>query len=347
MKIEKVKKSNISNIDFNNLNFGSVFTDHMFISSYKKGKWSNSAIKPYQPISISPSARVFHYGQACFEGMKAFKDSNNKIWLFRPKENYERMVQSSKRLAMPTISYELFMDALHKLISLDKDWIKPGIGNSLYIRPFVFADQPSVNATEANQYKFMIICAPANTYYSGDIRVKIEKSFSRAAKGGVGYAKAAGNYAAQFYPTVLAREEGFQQIIWTDSSSHQYIEEAGTMNLFFRIKNTLVTAPTNDSILDGITRKSLIDIAKKEGINIEVRPIKVDEIIEAQKKGQLKEIFGCGTAVIVLPIIGFGYENEKYELPNIKNSYSTFFKKKLNDIQYNISEDVFGWRVEA
>jgi branched-chain amino acid aminotransferase len=279
--------------------------------------------------------------------MKAFKDSNNKIWLFRPKENYERMVQSSKRLAMPTISYELFMDALHKLISLDKDWIKPGIGNSLYIRPFVFADQPSVNATEANQYKFMIICAPANTYYSGDIRVKIEKSFSRAAKGGVGYAKAAGNYAAQFYPTVLAREEGFQQIIWTDSSSHQYIEEAGTMNLFFRIKNTLVTAPTNDSILDGITRKSLIDIAKKEGINIEVRPIKVDEIIEAQKKGQLKEIFGCGTAVIVLPIIGFGYENEKYELPNVKNSYSTFFKKKLNDIQYNISEDVFGWRVEA
>jgi branched-chain amino acid aminotransferase len=230
---------------------------------------------------------------------------------------------------------------------LDKDWIKPGIGNSLYIRPFVFADQPSVNATEANQYKFMIICAPANTYYSGDIRVKIEKSFSRAAKGGVGYAKAAGNYAAQFYPTVLAREEGFQQIIWTDSSSHQYIEEAGTMNLFFRIKNTLVTAPTNDSILDGITRKSLIDIAKKEGINIEVRPIKVDEIIEAQKKGQLKEIFGCGTAVIVLPIIGFGYENEKYELPNVKNSYSTFFKKKLNDIQYNISEDVFGWRVEA
>jgi len=319
----------------------------MFVCSFKKGEWSNPEIKPYQPISISPSARVFHYGQACFEGMKAYKDQNDKIWLFRPKDNHDRIVKSSERLAMPGIPEKIFMEGLTKLISLDKDWVKPGLGNSLYIRPFIFADQASVIATESDEYKFMIICAPANTYYNGDVKVKIEKSFSRASKGGVGYAKAAGNYAAQFYPTILARKEGFQQIIWTDSNNHEYIEEAGTMNLFFRIGDTLLTAPTSDSILDGITRKSLIEVAKKEGIKVEVRPIKVSEIVEAQKNGQLKEIFGSGTAVIVLPIIGFGYENEKYDLPKIENPYSTFLKKKLNDIQYNISNDPFNWRVEA
>ena len=347
MKIQKIEKSNISNIDFDNLTFGGVFTDHMFVCSFKKGEWTNPEIKPYQPISISPSARVFHYGQACFEGMKAYKDQNDKIWLFRPKDNHDRIVKSSERLAMPGIPEKIFMEGLTKLISLDKDWVKPGLGNSLYIRPFIFADQASVIAAESDEYKFMIICAPANTYYNGDVKVKIEKSFSRASKGGVGYAKAAGNYAAQFYPTILARKEGFQQIIWTDSNNHEYIEEAGTMNLFFRIGDTLLTAPTSDSILDGITRKSLIEVAKKEGIKVEVRAIKVSEIVEAQKDGQLKEIFGSGTAVIVLPIVGFGYENEKYDLPKIENPFSTFLKKKLNDIQYNISDDPFNWRVEA
>ncbi|MGY8946181.1 MAG: branched-chain amino acid aminotransferase [Flavobacteriales bacterium] len=347
MKIKKIEKSNLSNIDFDNLTFGDVFTDHMFVCSFKKGEWTNPEIKPYQPISISPSARVFHYGQACFEGMKAYKDQNDKIWLFRPKDNHDRIVKSSERLAMPGIPEEIFMKGLLKLIELDKDWVKPGLGNSLYIRPFIFADQASVIASESDEYKFMIICAPANTYYTGDVKVKIEKSFSRASKGGVGYAKAAGNYAAQFYPTILAKKEGFQQIIWTDSNNHEYIEEAGTMNLFFRIGDTLLTAPTSDSILDGITRKSLIEVAKKEGMKIEVRPIKVSEIIEAQKSGQLKEIFGSGTAVIVLPITGFGYEDKKYDLPKIKNPFSTFLKKKLNDIQYNISDDPFNWRVEA
>jgi branched-chain amino acid aminotransferase len=347
MKIKKVIKSNISNVDFKNLNFGSVFSDHMFCCSYKNGKWTNAQIKPYQPIQISPSARVFHYGQACFEGMKAFKDKKNKIWLFRPKDNYKRIVKSSERLAMPCISEKLFIDALKILINLDKDWVKPGLGNSLYIRPFIFADEPSINATEADEYKFMIICAPAKSYYSGDVKVKFENSFSRAAKGGVGYAKAAGNYAAQFYPTKLSREQGFQQIIWTDSNNHEYIEEAGTMNLFFRIGNKLLTAPTSDSILDGITRKSLIEIANKEEIDVEVRPIKVDEIINASKKGELKEIFGSGTAVVVLPIVGFGYKNKIYDLPKTDDSFASYFKKKLNDIQYNISNDCYGWRFEV
>lgn len=347
MKIKEIETSRINEVDFTNLEFGAVFTDHMFSCDYINGEWVNPEIIPYQPISVSPASRVFHYGQACFEGMKAYKDINNKIWLFRPDENYKRIIKSSLRLAMPEFPENLFFEGLNNLLKLDSDWIKPGLGNSLYIRPFIFATEGSINATEANQYKFMIICAPASSYYSGEVRVKIEKSFSRAAKGGVGYAKAAGNYAAQFYPTTLAKNEGFQQIIWTDSSNHEYIEEAGTMNLFFRIGNKLITAPTSDSILDGVTRKSLIQIAKDQGIEVEVRPIKVEELIDAAKNNTLLEIFGSGTAVVVLPIKGFGYENSKYELIQKENSWAIMLKNKLNNIQYNLIEDPYNWTVEV
>jgi branched-chain amino acid aminotransferase len=279
--------------------------------------------------------------------MKAFKDNNDKTWLFRPIDNYERITKSSKRLAMPEFPKDLFFNALHNLLKIDADWIKPGFGNSLYIRPFIFASEGSINATEAKEYKFMIICAPASSYYSGEVRVKIEKSFSRAAKGGVGYAKAAGNYAAQFYPTILAKSEGYQQIIWTDSSTHEYIEEAGTMNLFFRIGDKLITAPTSDSILDGITRKSLIQIARDENIDVEIRPLLVSELIDAANNGSLLEIFGSGTAVVVLPILGFGYKNNKYELPIKENSWANLLKNKLNNIQYNLSKDPYGWTIEV
>ena len=347
MKIEKIKESRINTVDFKNLDFGGVFTDHMYSCDFIDGKWINSEITPYKPITVSPASRVFHYGQACFEGMKAFKDNNDKTWLFRPIDNYERITKSSKRLAMPEFPKDLFFNALHNLLKIDADWIKPGFGNSLYIRPFIFASEGSINATEAKEYKFMIICAPASSYYSGEVRVKIEKSFSRAAKGGVGYAKAAGNYAAQFYPTILAKNEGYQQIIWTDSSTHEYIEEAGTMNLFFRIGNKLITAPTSDSILDGITRKSLIQIARDENIDVEIRPLLVSELIDAANNGSLLEIFGSGTAVVVLPILGFGYENNKYELPIKENSWANLLKNKLNNIQYNLSKDPYGWTIEV
>ena len=347
MKIEKIKESRINTVDFKNLDFGGVFTDHMYSCDFIDGKWINSEITPYKPITVSPASRVFHYGQACFEGMKAFKDNNDKTWLFRPIDNYERITKSSKRLAMPEFPKDLFFNALHNLLKIDADWIKPGLGNSLYIRPFIFASEGTINATEAKEYKFMIICAPASSYYSGEVRVKIEKSFSRAAKGGVGYAKAAGNYAAQFYPTILAKNEGYQQIIWTDSSTHEYIEEAGTMNLFFRIGNKLITAPTSDSILDGITRKSLIQIAKDENIDVEIRPLLVSELIDAANNGSLFEIFGSGTAVVVLPILGFGYENNKYELPIKENSWANLLKNKLNNIQYNVSKDPYGWTIEV
>ncbi|MAC92099.1 MAG: branched chain amino acid aminotransferase [Flavobacteriaceae bacterium] len=344
MNINEIQNSKINNIDFDNLNFGQTFTDHMLVCHYRKGNWQTPEISPYKPLTLDPSASVLHYGQAIFEGMKAFKDTKGQIWLFRPEENFKRFNLSAKRLQIPEFPESYFFEGLNKLLYLDKEWIKPGHENSLYIRPFVFASQASVQASAANEYIFMIICAPVKSYYTGgEINVLIAEKYSRAANGGVGFAKAAGNYAAQFYPTSQALKKGFQQIIWTDADTHQYLEESGTMNIFFKIKDTLVTAPTNDRILDGVTRKSIIDLAKRKGIKVEERPIKVEEIKLAHQEGTLSEVFGTGTAVIVLPINSFSHQNKAYKLPN-KTPLAESLKKSLMDIQYNESDDYFNWR---
>ena len=345
MKINRVEKSRIESVDFENLTFGKIFTDNMFISKYKNGEWSSGEIKPYENISISPSSRALHYGQAIFEGMKCFKSEQDELFLFRPKENFKRFNKSSIRLAIPEIQEDIFFNGLKELLKIDSEWVKKGIGNALYIRPFVFASEPSINASEANEYTFMIICSPSKSYYGNmEISVKIEEKYSRAAKGGVGYAKAAGNYAAAFYPTKLAIEQGFQQIIWTDSNNHNAIEEAGTMNLFFVIGDKLITSPTSDSILDGITRKSIIELAKFHNIDVLEREITIDEILKEHKSGNLKEIFGSGTAVVVLPIKSFGHRDQLYTLSSEKNSVSSFLKEKLNNIQYNISNEFKNWK---
>jgi len=342
--IVKATSSKIESVDFENLKFGHIFTDHMMECDYEDGAWKAPVIRPYGNISLEPSAKVFHYGQAVFEGMKAYKDEDDKIWLFRPDENFRRINLSSKRLAIPEFPEEYFFSSLEELLKLDREWIKKGFGNSLYIRPFVIATEAGVQASPGNKYKFMIICSPAKSYYTGEVRVQISEKYSRAADGGVGAAKAAGNYGAQFYPTNLAKESGFQQIIWTDASTHDFLEEAGTMNVFFRINDTLLTAPVNDRILDGVTRKSILALAEKNGINAEVRRVTVKEVLEAQQQGTLKEIFGAGTAAVINPIQGFGYKGERYELPGIENSYASLFKDKLMKIQYNLAEDPFGWR---
>ena len=347
MKIVLANKSKIESVDFENLEFGKIFTDHLFVCKYSNNSWGEGKIMPYDDFLVSPSARVFHYGQAIFEGMKCFRSDNDSLILFRPVENFKRFNKSSSRMAIPKITENIFFDGLTELLKIDKDWVKKGDGNALYLRPFVFASEASINASEANEYTFMIICCPSKSYYGNQkIKVKIEEKYSRAAKGGVGYAKAAGNYAAQFYPTSIAIEEGYQQIIWTDSNNHKSIEEAGTMNLFFRIGNKLITSPTSDSILDGITRKSIIELAKKESINVEERIITVDELIESSKTGELKEIFGTGTAVVVLPIKAFGYQSIDYELPKIDDSWSSMLKKKLMDIQYDKSSEYDNWKLK-
>jgi branched-chain amino acid aminotransferase len=332
-------------VDFENLTFGSVFTDHMFVCRYKNNEWQTPEIIPYQPLSFEPSISVLHYGQAVFEGMKAYKDNQGKVWLFRPDQNFMRINRSSERLQIPVFPKEYFFTGLNNLIKLDKDWIKPGIGNSLYVRPFVFSSQATVQASPSKEYTFIIICCPVKSYYGGEVNVLIAEEFSRAADGGIGYTKAAGNYGAQFYPTALAQKQGYQQIVWTDAGSHEFLEEAGTMNIFFRIEDKLITAPTNDRILDGVTRKSVIQIAKDSGIKVEVRPIKIEEIVKASEKNLLNEMFGSGTAVVINPIKSFGYKGINYKLPELENPISMQLKNKIMSIQYNLAEDPYGWRV--
>ena len=343
----KASTSKITEVDFENLIFGRIFTDHMLVCDYKNGEWQKPVIKPYEPFVLEPSAKVFHYGQAIFEGMKAYKTDSDEIWLYRPEENFKRINKSAVRLAMPEISEFVFIDGLKELIRIEKDWVKKGKGNALYIRPFMIATGAGVTASPSLEYRFCIILSPAKSYYSGEVKVTIADHYSRAANGGIGAAKAAGNYAGQFYPTKLANEKGFQQVIWTDDATHTKLEEAGTMNVWFRIGETLYTAPTSDRILDGVTRKSLIELAKHLGLKVEVRSVLVTELVQAAKNGELKEIFGSGTAAVVNPVVGFSYEDSYYELPKIENSFALLLKEKLTNIQYIIDEDVFGWTVKV
>ncbi len=346
INIKKIATSTLDKSTINGRKFGATFTDHMFICTYKNGAWKDAKIQPYQELKLAPSARVFHYGQAVFEGMKAYKDEADQVWLFRPDENQERINKSAKRLAMPEFPKELFFEGLENLLKIDSEWIPTNEGNSLYIRPFMIATGNGIFAAPSDEYTFMIICSPSGKYYTKDVQVVISDTFSRAANGGVGAAKAAGNYGAQFYPTQLAIEKGYDQIVWTDST-HKFIEEAGTMNIFFRIEDKLITAPTSDRILDGITRKSIIALARNQGIIVEERRVKVKEIKKALKKGKLLEMFGAGTAAVITPISHFSHKGEDYELPKSENRYSEMFKKQLTDIQYNRAEDTFGWRYKV
>lgn len=345
--VERTKRSKIGEVDFDNLSFGSVYTDHMLVCDFANGQWGTPKIVPYQALTLDPSAKIFHYGQSIFEGMKAYKDRDGRAWLFRPLENFKRLNRSAKRLAIPELPEAHFMEGLQALVRLDADWIPRQDGSSLYIRPFVFATGLGFHASPADRYKFIIACAPSGSYFGGKVKVLIEEKYSRAANGGVGAAKAGGNYAGQFYPTQLAVDKGYQQVIWMDDNTHEFIEEAGAMNVFVRIGDTLLTAPTNDRILDGITRKSILDIAEDEGIATEVRKISIHEVIGAAKNGSLKEMFGAGTAAVVSPISAFGYQGVDYELPELSDSFASRMKKRITDIQYNRSADKFGWRHEV
>ncbi|MCK5825172.1 MAG: branched-chain amino acid aminotransferase [Ichthyobacteriaceae bacterium] len=343
MQIIKAEKSRLSEVDFNNLEFGANFTDHMFIADFKNGEWNNSRIVPYAPLVMSPGAKVLHYGQSVFEGMKAYKDSKNQAWLFRPEENQKRLNLSAERLDMPALPADIFNSGLEELLKLDSEWIPTQEGKALYIRPFIFASEETIVASSSTEYKFMILMSPVGQYFTQDVKLKIADKFSRAANGGVGFAKAAGNYASSFYPARLAKEEGFDQVIWTDDATHTLIEEAGVMNVFFRIGDKLITAPTSERILDGITRKSIIDVAKNMGIDVEVRTITVKEVVESGKDGSLKEAFGCGTAAIISPIYAIGYQQEIVEMSQKENRWSEKLKTELFNIQTKKGEDKFGW----
>lgn len=334
-------------MDFTQSAFGQIFTDHMMVCDHADGKWGTPRIEPYAPITLAPSAKVFHYGQTIFEGMKAYQGTNDDIWLFRPKDNIKRLNRSAVRMSMPAFDEDTFVTGLEKLLDLDKDWLLKTNYDTLYIRPFVIATEECVSAAQSLNYKLMIICAPVGDYYGKPVKVLFAEHYSRAASGGVGFAKCGGNYGAQFFPTNLALKKGYQQIIWTDSSTHKTLEEAGTMNIFFKIGDELFTAPTSDRILDGITRKSIIAIAQSKGIKVNVRDISVEEVVAAAKSKELKEIFGTGTAVVVCPITGFGYQGKDYELPALENPLSLQLKTALVSIQRKKAADSFDWTYQV
>lgn len=346
MIIQKTTQPRIGNFDPQNFDFGTHFGDHMVICEYENGKWGEAKLMPYGPLPFTPAMMGVNYGQACFEGMKAYKDKDGEVFLFRPEKNFERINKSAHRLAMPEVPKEVFMEGLKTLIDLDRDWVPYGEGKSLYIRPLIFATEEALKARIANKFMFAIVTTPAKTYYSEPVSVKIADYYSRSANGGVGFAKAAGNYAAAFHPTREAIKEGYQQVIWTDDSTHEYFEESGTMNVFVRINDTIYTPPTSEKILNGVTRDSFIQLAKKNNMDIKIEPVSVKMVMEAHAKGELKEVWGVGTAVVTSSFKALGYNEKKYELPILseKESFALSLKKQLVDIQTNQSEDTFEWR---
>lgn len=345
IKIEKTQHSKINEVDFENIKFGKQFSDHMFIADYKNGEWQDLRIVPYAPMEMSPACAAIHYGQSIFEGMKAYKNENGEIYLFRPEQNARRINLSAHRMCMPEIPEELFMDALKQLIKIDADWVPAIKGCSLYIRPFMFASEQLLGVRPAEEYRFMIFTAPVNAYYGEPVDVKIETEFSRATEGGVGFAKAAGNYAAALYPAKLGQDQGFKQLIWTDSHSHEYIEESGTMNIMFHIGDTLIT-PNLDfkTTLAGITRDSVLTLARELGIKVEERRVSVAEVVEAAKNGNLKDAFGTGTAATIAQVASITHKNERFELPPVETrKLSNEIDQLLQDIKRGKVVDTHNW----
>ena len=341
IRIQEIEESKISQVDFNNIQFARIYSDHMFMADFHEG-WKDMRIVPYGDMSLSPSTSTIHYGQSIFEGIKAYKNAAGEVSIFRPLDNFNRLNISAERMCIPQVSEEMFMGGLTELLRLDSDWV-PGLeGTSLYIRPFIFATDEFIGVRSSSNFRFMIITCPVGGYYSTPVRVRIETDFTRAAKGGTGYVKAAGNYAASLYPAKLAQDEGYHQLIWTDGVEHKYIEESGTMNIMFIIGDTLVTPALNDSILAGITRDSVITLAKDWGMNVEERGISVDEIIKAAQDGSLKEAMGVGTAATIAKIETIGHEEIDYNLPESRE-FSTRVLKELEDLKRGVIEDRFNW----
>jgi branched-chain amino acid aminotransferase len=344
IKITKTEESKLPHVDFDHLTFGQTYSDHMFIADFEDGEWKNSRILPYRDLRISPANASLHYAQSIFEGLKAYKNEKGEVLVFRPEDNAERMIRSAERMCMPAVPKELFLQAIDELVKLDKDWVPSSPNTSLYIRPFQFAMDPFIGVRPSETYTFMIITGPVGGYYSEPVKVKIEEKFTRAVRGGVGAAKTAGNYAASLYPAKLAQNEGYHQLIWTDGQHHEYIEEAGTMNIMFVINDTLITPPTSDSILAGITRESALTLARDWGLKVEERPIKVSELVNAIEKGELSEAFGIGTAATISQISHIAHQGIDYELPPVDSrTISTRILDALNKIKNGDIEDKFGW----
>ena len=345
--IQLTEKSTFNDIDWDNLAFGKTFSDHMFSMDYENGAWVNGKVMPFQPIPMHPAMSAIHYGQSIFEGLKAYKSKNGQINIFRPELNAVRFAESAKRMCMPEVPESIFLEAIRTLIEVDRNWVPEGDGYSLYIRPFMFATDHLIGIKPSESYKFMILTSPGGVYYSEPVRVKIEESYTRAAIGGVGRAKAAGNYGASLYPAKQCQLEGFHQLVWTDAIEHKYIEESGTMNIIFQIDGKLISPSEDaDTILRGITKRTLIELAKEWGVEVEERRVTVEEIISAVRAGKLEDAFGAGTAATIAQIDIIGFRDEKLQLPPIETrQLSNRIKAYLDDVKYGKIEDIYGWNM--
>jgi branched-chain amino acid aminotransferase len=342
--VKKVSKSAIQDVNWSALQFGQHTADHMFECTYSNGEWQQPHIRPFQNLSLSPTTLAIHYGQSVFEGMKAFRMEDGRINIFRIEKHFERLNRSLERMCMPSIPYDLFVTALHQLVELDRQWVPGEEGSALYLRPFVFASEGKLGVKVSEEYKFLIVSGPVPTLYAKPISVKVERKYIRAARGGTGYAKCAGNYGGSFYPTQLAKEEGFDQVIWTDAFEHEFIEESGTMNLMFVINGKLVTPPISDSILDGVTRASLLELAGSIGIDSVERPVSVVELKTALKNGALTEVFGAGTAAVIAPVKSIGIDGEIHHLPAYSSTSVMYrLKNELESIRSGRKDDIYGW----
>jgi branched-chain amino acid aminotransferase len=345
IKVNKISESRIAQFDENNIQFGRLYSDHMLVAHYENGAWGNPEIVPYGNLSLSPATTFMHYGQAIFEGVKAYKDANGKARIFRPEDNWKRMNKSAERMAMPDVPKEIFVDGMKKLIEIDQAWVPGSDGCSLYIRPFMIATDEFVGVRPATKFTFLIITSPAAAYYSKPVSIFVHDEYVRAFPGGIGFTKAAGNYGASMYPDQQIKKMGYDQILWTDGFEHKYVQEIGTMNVFFVIGDKVITPDlVGGTILAGVTRDSVITLLKEKGIVVEERPISIDEIESAYRNGTLKEAFGTGTAASVAPIGKLTFHTEVMQLRPVEEwDIMNWIKTSLDDIRYGRIEDKHGW----
>lgn len=345
LPVTKVQNSRLTETDFSNLVFGRTISDHMFVADYKDGEWTDLRIEPYGPLSINPANATLHYGQSIFEGMKAYRNDEGKILVFRADANWRRLNESAERMCMPELPEEIFMEGLSQLVDLDRDWVPTAKGASLYVRPYMFAMDDYIGVRPSDTYKFIILTCPVGNYYNKPVSVKVETTFTRATEGGTGAAKTAGNYAASLYPARQAQKAGYDQLLWTDGRSHSKIEESGTMNVMFKINGKLITAPINTgTILKGITRESVIQLAKDWNEPLEERFLTVEELESALIDGTLEEAFGTGTAATIAHVEKINVNGKDYVLPEKSNdAFSYRVLAELDGIKYGQVADPHGW----
>jgi branched-chain amino acid aminotransferase len=342
--VTKSEISRLQNTPIQNAPFGKYFTDHMLEADYVNGKWTNIQIRPYQPLMIAPSNAAIHYGQSIFEGVKAYRHENGEAFIFRPLDNFHRFNVSAKRMQMPEVSEEIFVEGMRLLLEIDKEWIPVYPDHSLYIRPFMFASDEVIGVKPSETYKFMIILSPTGPYYAAPMKINVEEHYVRAVPGGIGFAKAAGNYAAAMLATAEAKQKGYDQVLWMDAVEHKYVQECGTMNVFFIIGDNVITPDLNEgTILAGVTRDSAIVMLREMGYHVEERPLAIDEILKAYHNKELKEVFGTGTAATVSLIRELRYKETNMVFDTDSWKITPELKRRITAIREGHASDNHGW----